>query len=180
MDKDEVTCYLNGMKRGDDCLAQFINYSYNYLQSVAYKCLKDKTLVEDVLFMSYAKIYLSIDTFNDQKNGMSWISTIVQNEAYNINTLNENIGIPFNITTESFLARESLEDKLILDYDMEQAILQLDEQSQKLLHLNKKCDLTIREIAKIMNIPKSTIAYKIDRALKSLHNILYEENGEND
>lgn len=170
--REQINRFLSSLKNGEDCLKQFIDYSRGYLQYIAYKYLIDKSLVEDVIFLAYDKIIQAVPSFDDTKNGLAWIVKITQNEAYKLNR-DETVKDVALEDYKATLASSSQSDaQSINKYDVEKALARLDEQERAIIEYKVYMGMTVREIAKQMNIPKSTVAYTLKQALKKLEKYL--------
>ncbi len=169
--RDKINKYLSKLKNGEDCLIEFIDYSRGYIKYIAFKYLLDKSLIEDVIFSVYDKILHNIQSFDKSKNGLAWIVKITQNETYFVNNseLTQKGSIGTRNTNEQV---EFDEDRRLLSFSVERAMDKLDESEREIVEYNIFMGLTIREIAKILNIPKSTVAYKLKTALNKLKGFL--------
>ncbi|MCH5155732.1 MAG: sigma-70 family RNA polymerase sigma factor [Clostridiales bacterium] len=169
--REKINEYLSRLQQGEDCLKEFIDYTRGYINFIAYKYLADKSLVEDVVFLTYHKILRAIQTFDSSNNGQAWIVKIAQNEAYRFNRDEVTDDVP--LEKYQHVAHYTFNEKEHLNkYDIERAIARLDEQEQTIIEYKIYMGMTVREIAKLMNIPKSTIAYTLKQALKKLENYL--------
>lgn len=168
---EQINKYLLKLKNGEDCLDEFIDYSRGYMQYIAYKYLIDKSLIEDVIFMAYHRILQAIKTFDKSNNGLAWIVKITQNEAYKLNRDDTTQ----DVSLENLVVKgigSSNEDDSLNKYDIERAIERLDLQEREIIELKVFCGMTIREIAKQINMPKSTVSYILKQALKKLEKYL--------
>lgn len=169
--REQINKYLFKLKNGEDCLDEFIDYSRGYMQYIAYKYLIDKSLVEDVIFMAYDRILQAIKTFDKSNNGLAWIVKITQNEAYKLNRDDTTQDVSWEKIKDRDIGSFNDEDSLN-KYDIERAIERLDSQEREIIELKVFTGMTIREIAKQMNIPKSTVSYILKQALKKLEKYL--------
>ncbi len=169
--RENINKYLTRLKNGENCLVEFIDYSRGYIKYIAFKYLIDKSLTEDVIYSVYDKILNNIQAFDKDKNGMAWIAKITQNEAYFVNNTEKNQKSDIN---EQDIKEpiEFDEDQRLLSYTVERAMGKLDKLEREIVEYNIFMGLTVREIAKITNMPKSTVAYKLKQALKNLEEIL--------
>ena len=169
--RENINKYLSRLKNGEDCLVEFINYSRGYIKYIAYKYLADKSFIEDVVYSVYNKILHNIQLFDKSKNGLAWIVKITQNEAYSINnteTIHKRNTESKNIDGHV----EFDEDQRLLSFTVERAMNKLEDSEREIVEYNIFMGMTVREIAKITNIPKSTVAYKLKQALNKLKEFL--------
>lgn len=168
---EKINEYLSRLKSGENCLKDFIDYSRGYLRYIAYKYLIDKSLVDDVIYLAYDKILCAIQTFDSTKNGQAWIVKITQNEAYKLNRDE----ISRDVALEDYkkeLSRSFNENERVNKYDIERAVSLLDEHERTIIEYKVFMGMTVREIAKLMDVPKSTVAYNLKQALKKLERYL--------
>jgi len=169
--RENINKYLTRLKNGENCLVEFIDYSRGYIKYIAFKYLMDKSLTEDVIYSVYDKILSNIQAFDKDKNGMAWIAKITQNEAYFVNNTEKNQKGDIN-EQDVKEPIEFDEDQRLLSYTVERAMGQLEKLEREIVEYNIFMGLTIREISKIINMPKSTVSYKLKQALKKLEEIL--------
>ncbi len=170
--REKVNKFLARLKNGEDCLEDFIDYSRGYIQFIAYKYLIDKSQVDDAVFSAYDRILQSIQSFDGSNNGLAWIVKIAQNEAYKLNRKGSSNDVALEDYKNVLADNTSYEDDCLNRYDVERAIERLDEQERLIIEYRIFMDLTMREIAKQMDIPLSTAAYILKQALKKLEKYL--------
>lgn len=163
-----INKYLSRLKKGEDCLKEFIDYSCGYLQYIAYKYLIDKSLTEDVIFLSYAKIMDALRTFDDTKNGLAWIVKITQNEAYKLNRDETFWDVSLEEYKNMLTDNSHNETACVNTYDLERAMAHLSERERKIIEYRMFMGMTVREISERMNIPKSTVFRMNKHAMKRL------------
>ena len=169
--REQIDEYLSKLQRGEDCLKEFIDYTRGYLRYIAYKYLIDKSLTDDVIFLSYDKILRAVQSFDKTKNGQAWIVKITQNEAYKFNREGSR-DVALDEYTADLSNNSPSENDNINKYDIERAMARLDEQESSIVERKIFMGMTVREIAKEMNIPKSTVAYIFKQALKKIEKYL--------
>lgn len=169
---EKINEYLSRLKRGEDCLKDFIDYSRGYLRYIAYKYLVDKSLADDVVFLAYDKILCAIQTFDSAKNGQAWIVKITQNEAYKLNRKEVNNDLDLENYKKELCSRSFNENDCLNKFDIERAMTFLDKHERTVIEYKVFMGMTVREIAKQMSIPKSTVAYNLKQALKKLEKYL--------
>lgn len=170
--RERINKYLQRIKQGEDCLEDFIDYSRGYIQYIAFKYLIDKSLVEDVVFLAYDRILRSIQSFDKSRNGSAWIVKITQNEAYKLNQNETTQEISLEEYKTTCTEDSFSENDLLSKYDIDKAIVQLEKQERAIIEYKIFMGMTFREIAKQMDLPKSTIAYMFKQTLKKLEKYL--------
>lgn len=170
--RDKINKYLGRLQNGEDCLKEFIDYSCGYLKYIAYKYLADKSLVDDVIFLSYAKIIDALQTFDNTKNGLAWIVKITQNEAYKLNRDETFCDTSLEEYKDMLTYNSHEETACVNTYDLERAMSQLSERERTVVEYKVFMGMTVREIAERMEIPKSTVFRINTQALKKLEKFL--------
>lgn len=170
--RDNINKYLGRLQNGEDCLEAFIDYSFGYLKYIAYKYLKDKSLVEDVVFLSYAKIIDALQIFDKTQNGLAWIVKITQNEAYKLNRDETFWDVSLEEYKDMLTYNSHEETACVNTYDLERAMSHLSERERTVVEYKVFMGMTVREIAKLMELPKSTVFRLNKQALKTLEKFL--------
>ena len=136
----------------------------------ALSILKNTNDAEDVLQETYIKIFENAITYQANGKPLAWILTITKNLSYmKLRKQNDTLNIDEmqNISSKS----EISEDKIILDA----ALKYLTEQERNILILHANSGFKHREIAKIMELPLSTVLSKYHRALKKIKILIDKE-----
>lgn len=146
--------------------------------NMAKKYLYDKSNAEDLL----SDVFLTIirtgaRSFDENKNGLNWIFTIIRREAYKLNGKNNLAG---GLDEEKSLARfipdDFLSDEFIDNLTLRHALETLTGWENELIYYKFWEGLTVREIATKLNKPRSTVQYDIDKAMKKIKK--FWKNGE--
>ncbi len=166
--RDNINRMLSRLQNGEDCLIEFIDYSCGYIKYIAYNYLSDKSFVEDVVFLTYHKILQAIKVFDNSKNGLAWIRKITKNEALRINR--DEVITDADLETYKYNLKDVLftENERLIKFDVERAMDKLDEQERFVIKYKIIVGMTVREIAKKLNKPKSTVADILKHALNKL------------
>ena len=177
MDKRVLRCnhLIRGIQKGSEKALDMLFQEFGPLfLNMAQKYLFDKRYAEDVVSEVFVDLVrTSAKTFDENKNGLNWIFTIIRNKSYHFN---EKYGKEISIDNENvafFLEYymnpiDDREEKLIDSLLLKQAMATLSEEENKILYYKYWECLTIREIAKKLDKPRSTIQYKVDEILKKL------------
>ena len=150
---------------------------------MAKKYLFDKSCAEDLLSEVFVDLVrTSAKSFDDTKNGLNWIFTIIRRKAFRFNgdvrndcSIDDEESQPY---LAPFLSDEDnpASDRALEKETLKQAMQKLSDEENAVLYYKYWEGLTVREIAKKLDKPRSTIQYKIDECLKKLHKEL--ETGE--
>ena len=138
------------------------------LLSVAMGLTRNLQTAEDVLHDSFIKIAKNAYQFQRGSNGYAWLCKIVRNTALNkIKSENLRCGIDidsfYNLTDGQNMAEKS--DNVI---SVETAMKKLQPKERTVIWLKYYNDMTVREIASELSIPKSTVQEIIKNAESKL------------
>lgn len=139
---------------------------------VAYRYLRDKTKIQDVLNDAYFKIYRSSTSYKPHKSAINWIYTIVKNTALTYTgrdiSLNEQELTDVSSVTSDFV------DKCVEDLTVKQALESLDTESRTVLVMRFWGGYTFDEIAKELSMSRTTTYDRYKTALKSVEKYIKE------
>lgn len=164
---------LKSNKRKKDFEEQ-MSIVYRDLYKFIYSIIKNQNLTEDMLQQTLMKAYEKFDTIEDIKKFKSWIFTIAKNESlswirkYNREIPSENTylelleGSSEDIPEELLIKRET-------DEQIKQSIKMLSPVDQEIIYLRYYYDLTLSEIALILNLNINTVKTKHIRAKKKIY-----------
>src|SRR4030042_2912213 len=164
--------YLNGREEAfAELLKKYLGPVYNFLCRIT----NSKEAAEDIAQDVFLKVWKNIQRFDQNRNFKTWIFAIAKNTA--LDYLRKKRELPFSIFTndegnnklEEIKDEEKLPDEILEQSDL---VEKLDEILQKLpphyraiLVLHYKEDLTLHEVAEILDEPYNTIKSRHQRGL---------------
>jgi RNA polymerase sigma-70 factor (ECF subfamily) len=158
-----------------------ITYGQELLQLV-YSYVKDKTIAEDLTQEIFVKCYHSLHTYKQQSKLKTWLWRIAINHCkdylkswYNKNVIK--IDGDFQLEEDH---RENVEQAVIQkeeDYLLSKAVINLPINYREVIFLYYFEELTIKEIASVINVKENTIKTRMRRAKELLKGEL--EGGKN-
>lgn len=144
-------------------------YAYVYVR------LKNHPLAEDLIQDTFIKAWKNKDSFDAEKSSLkNWLFTIA------INTLRDYFRkkkIEKVELEENILSENHLEEDFQKKEEIKRVLSKLDElpeRDQELILLRYKSDLSIEEVAKVMQMEYSATKVAIHRAVKKLQSIIQE------
>jgi RNA polymerase sigma-70 factor (ECF subfamily) len=140
------------------------------------KYLVNKDYTEDVLSEVFCRIVTYSKKFNSKLNGFNWLFKTIKNCCMDWNK-NNGYNIECIDDYENFASCLISVEQSIEIIDLRSALLKLNDEENKLLYYKYWEGLTVREIAKRMNKPKSTIQVMIENTLKKLNTYLTDLEG---
>ncbi|MCL1697163.1 MULTISPECIES: sigma-70 family RNA polymerase sigma factor [unclassified Lysinibacillus] len=162
-------------KKGDDeAFEQLIGSVRQKLYRTAYAYVRNEQDALDVYQETIYTAYISIKTLKKPESFSSWITKIlvfksidfIRKESRHFTTDNE------EIFTE-LIASENV-DFIMHSMDLSEAFKFLNPTVKTIILLRYYHDLSIKEIATIMNYPEGTVKSHLNRAKKELRPILKE------
>lgn len=177
MDSRVVRCnhLIKKIQRGNEKALDDLWQEYGSLfLNMAKKYLIDKNYAQDLVSEVFVDLVRnSARSFNESKNGLNWIFTIIRNKAYKYNQKYNN-EIPMCDQDISYFLGDYMpsvyeqEEKRVDALLLKQGMEKLSDEENKILYYKYWEYLTVREIAKKLDKPRSTIQYKIEEILKKL------------
>lgn len=163
----EVNKILQGIKDGDEkCKSLLFDTTYNHLNIVARRYVKNVNDVEDVVQIAYLRVFNYIGSWDRSKDGYNWICRIVQNEAYRLNEKN-----PVHLPLEDY-ARESypkdITDEISTKDELDKYLSIYSELDQELVRMKYGENYSYSEIAKKLNLKKSTVHRRVSIITKEI------------
>lgn len=155
---------------------------FNKLHWYANGFLNDEAAAEDIVQEVFMKLMKTADNFNADYKVSTWIYSMTANQCKNIlrneknrqRLLDDNL--PPSIETEQSVFIDI--DSKLIKAELAEWLKQLSEKEQEIYSLRFEQELSIKEIAQIMNIPegsvKSGIFYLLKKISTPLKKLMYE------
>ncbi|MFL8713109.1 sigma-70 family RNA polymerase sigma factor [Clostridioides sp. GD02377] len=166
-DNDNVV--RNAIKGNKDAIEQLINEQKEYLYKIAFLYTKDENEAMDICQETIYKTILNIHKLREPNCFKTWMTKILIN---NVNEANRNkIKISDNdvqIELIKDVSYEKLEEKI----DLYNAIDLLEEKFKTPIIFQYFQDMTIKEIAELLECNENTVKTYLRRGKKKLYEIL--------
>jgi len=169
MDKEErknINTLLLKIAQGDfDAVGEIYDRIGTNLFYVAYKYTRNPETAKDVLHSVFSDIYETARKFKYSFNGYGYLCKIIKNQALSL------CRRPYDEDIEFF--EEYLKDSVDIEEDIEKkeeysiilkAICSLDEKDKNLIKMAYYENMTVRQIAEKLDIPKSNVGRAIKDA----------------
>ncbi len=163
----KVTEYLMRLKNGEDCFEEFYKYASGYVQHIAYIYTFDKSLIKDVIAITFTRIIIKLDKYDESYSGFSWLCKIAHNESICMNRREVRPETSLEDLTIQ-LSEEPKRDSPELLYDVERAIESLDEESRKLIEYRIYKEMTYEQIREVTGMSIGTIHNKLKKCYRIL------------
>lgn len=167
-----LNAYIRQLAGGEtEALDRIYGLTAGRLLAVAVGIVHARAAAEDVLHDSYIKLARSADSFRGG-NGYAWLCRIVRNTAFNYlkserYRRGDNIDDFFELADSGNLGESSA-----LRLSVEAAMKDLSRRERNMIYLRYFADKTVRQIAKDMDEPKSTVMSVLKKAEERLKELL--------
>lgn len=151
-----------------------------YSGKVYYKCLnlvKDPEIAKDLAHDIFVKIFLRLDRYKGQANFYSWIFAITYNHCFDFLRQKKKMYTVDVTDLQIELAEDTteLEHKLLKEANltvMERAMEQLSDMEKTMLTMFYQDGLSIKMMAKTMNLGESAIKMRLKRSRNKLAQLI--------
>lgn len=171
----EIDRCIYGVANGDaDALGNLYSLVAPSVYAYALTVLRNKFDADDVLQDCIVKVYENATVYQSQGKPMAWILTIAKNLCYTKFRQNAHSADITDEALEQQFAdntQMTVEDRLLVT----KCLSQLQEQERTIVVMHALSGLKHREIAKLLDLPLSTVLSKYNRALKKLKQVISED-----
>lgn len=151
-----------------DALAELYNQTSTAVYGFALSILGNASLAEDVMQEVYLRIYNAAASYKPMKKPMAWILTITRNESLQkMRDDRSSRQVPLEQAWDLAEKRNhyrTTEDRMVLTAAMET----LTEEERQIVVLYSVSGLKHREIAKLLQLPLSTVLSKYRRTIAKI------------
>lgn len=145
---------------------------YDKLYRVAYSITRDKELSKDSVQQAFFQSYKKINQLKDKGKFPAWVTTITIHEAKNMVKSSKRLkAVPITDDIHS-KAVDSFEHAYIIKDQVTRVLNVLSVHDSEVLVLRYYSDLTLEEIASILNITKSNAKVRLHRAKVNFKEIM--------
>lgn len=168
---------ITRIKNGDEqAFAELIEQYKLPIYKTAKSILKDEDDVCDAIQDTALSIYKNIPNLKNEEYFKTWVIRITINKCYDILKKHK-------LNNEKMLKAQedvselhtNFDNNVILQTDLQRTLELLEEDLRIVTVLYYYNDLSISEIADILNIPKGTVKSRVFRAREKLYEILSKE-----
>jgi len=181
--KEKLQAYIEQAKAGNQTAFKVLLNSYwKNVYHFLFEKIKDEDEAEDIAIKAFAKAFDKLDTYNKKYTFKTWLITIAKNiyidhlrkqKAVFI-SLNHQDKSNYDIKDET----PSAEDAIITEQNLAvllQNIKKLKPNYQEVIQLRYFQEMSLKEIALVLNEPLSTVKVKLMRARKLLAEIIKKQ-----
>ncbi|MFC1937186.1 RNA polymerase sigma factor [Chloroflexota bacterium] len=176
MNESQEAALVIRCKAGDkEAFRALIELHHGVLFGTAYLMTRDRGLAEDVVQEALIKIWKHLPSLRFQSSIKAWLVRTVVNEVKQQFRKKRLLMVPLEDANEAVGELDKAETALIRSEEqrgLRQALDKLPSEQREAVTLRYFSDLTVPEIAAIMNQREGTIKSRLSRALDRLNEIL--------
>lgn len=169
-------CLFRIREQDPEALEEFYYRTSTSVYGFALSILKNAQDAEDVMHDLYLLVWSGAGTYRAAGKPMAWVLTITRNLCLQkLREYRKRSDIPQE-DWETYIggnSKMSPEDKLILS----ECLKHLSDEERQVVVLYAVSGFKHREIAKLLEMPLSTVLSKYNRAMKKLRKFMEENNG---
>lgn len=161
--KDKVKKAIRG---DDEAFEYIVNNCKERLYRTAFAYVKNEEQALDVVQETVYKAYVSIEKLKNPEYFNTWITRILINNALTVIKKNSKVVyLDNNELINNIIANEANSDEKIYIW---QALEQLELKHREVIILKYFDDLTVTEIARVLDCPVGTVKTYLNKGLKKL------------
>lgn len=184
---------IRHMNQGDrDALKEVYEEYVSYIYHIVRQLLSTREEAEDITSEFFIRLWEKSESYRGGSGHKGWMAAIARNLAIDyIRKRKREEPVDFsaeraaedgqNFAVCSAMQREqageSVEEQVLADISMEEALALLKESERRVVHMKIVADMTFQEIADILEEPLGTVAWRYREAVKKLRRCGYEESG---
>lgn len=150
----------------DQTLRRWVEQYQLALLRMCYLCLRDAALAEDAVQETFLKAYLTMPSLRAQRYEKTWLMRIAINTCRDMRRSRWFRYVDRRVTPETLpQAAEPFEEK---DEALTLALMKLPERCREIVVLHYYQQLSIAEIARMLNVSASTVSTQLSRGKKKL------------
>ena len=160
-------------KEGDvDEIGNIIMENMQSMYRVAFSILKNEEEIYDAISNTTVIVFEKIATLKKEEFFKTWITRILINECYKIYNQNKKIIYLENCSPETLEGMKFTEKDRLDEIDTRNLIKGLNKDLKETVTIYYLEDFSVKEIAKILEVPEGTVKSRLSRARKDLEKIL--------
>lgn len=179
MDESQEAALVRRCQAGDTAAFRELIGTYkNTLFGVALLMTRDRHSAEDAVQEGLINIWRHLPSLQKPESVKAWLVRIVVNEVRQQFRMKRLISVPLDIADDIASETDLPEDNAIQTENrrnMRQALNTLPPEQRDAIILRFYSDLTVPEIATVMNQPQGTIKSRLNRGLTRLNNVLRDQ-----
>lgn len=177
MEEKQFSACMERMKSGDKSALHEVYEAYiGYIYTIVLQTVSNREDAEDVTSEFFMKLWRLADTYREGNGHRAWMAAIARNMAVDLlrKTRREVLTEDFTDTVTENASDVSVEQEVIADMNLRQALDTLKPGEREVVHLKIMGEMTFQEIADALNIPLGTATWRYQNAIQKLRRCGYE------
>ena len=188
MNEQDIPRWVRAAKEGDDeAYGRLVHFFLPMTERFLRQWVREQDVLDDIVQESFIKAWKHLGRFDEEKSFSVWLLTIAKWTAFD--ALKKKKALPFSAfgadgenDTRFDVADESAErpderlDRELVADELQQALDTLPELYRSILVMHYREDLSLTEVAEVLEIPYNTIKSRHTRAVTALRAILSQGN----
>lgn len=177
MEEKQFSACMERMKSGDrNALHEVYEAYIGYIYTIVLQTVSNREDAEDVTSEFFMKLWRLADTYREGNGHRAWMAAIARNMAIDLlrKTRREVLTEDFTDTVTENASDVSVEQEVIADISLRQALDTLKPGEREVVHLKIMGEMTFQEIADALNIPLGTATWRYQNAIQKLRRCGYE------
>ncbi|MDE5696445.1 MAG: RNA polymerase sigma factor [Lachnospiraceae bacterium] len=177
MEEKQFSACMERMKSGDRSALHEVYEAYiGYIYTIVLQTVSNREDAEDVTSEFFMKLWRLADTYREGNGHRAWMAAIARNMAVDLlrKTKREVLTEDFADTMAENASDVSIEQEVIADMSLRQALDTLKPKEREVVHLKIMGEMTFQEIADILKIPLGTVTWRYQNAIQKLRRCGYE------
>ncbi|MEZ3443654.1 MAG: RNA polymerase sigma factor [Lachnospiraceae bacterium] len=177
MEEKQFSACMERMKSGDKSALHEVYEAYiGYIYTIVLQTVSNREDAEDVTSEFFMKLWRLADTYREGNGHRAWMAAIARNMAVDLlrKTRREVLTEDFTDTVTENASDVSVEQEVIADMSLRQALDTLKPGEREVVHLKIMGEMTFQEIADALNIPLGTATWRYQNAIQKLRRCGYE------
>lgn len=177
MEEKQFSACMERMKSGDrNALHEVYEAYIGYIYTIVLQTVSNREDAEDVTSEFFMKLWRLADTYREGNGHRAWMAAIARNMAIDFlrKTRREVLTEDFTDTVTENASDVSVEQEVIADISLRQALDTLKPGEREVVHLKIMGEMTFQEIADALNIPLGTATWRYQNAIQKLRRCGYE------
>lgn len=192
-------CILAMKKGNKEGLKEVYEEYGSYIYGIVRQLLSVKEEAEDITSEFFIRLWEKAASYRAGSGHKGWMATIARNMAIDLlrkrrreELVDFHTERAEDAQTEEYGQRaagrrdilesagsmqESVEDIVISEMSMREALLTLKEAEREVIHMKIMGEMTFQEISDILQVPLGTVTWRYREAIKKLRRCGYEESG---
>lgn len=178
-DQQLVSDFLAGNEKSFELL---VNKNLKPVYNFIYRLIGDVSLADDLTQEVFLKTWKNIRRYDEKKNFKVWLFAIAKNTVFDMWKKKKTVPFSFFEKEDGSNRLEDVaEDKILPDEvlmkieeagDLNKKLSLLSKQYRLILMMHYKDDLSLGEIAEVLDLPYNTVKSQHKRALNALEKFL--------